>query len=88
MSLKFPDSNSLELSVIRALKENGGSATTSEIDRFVIKDLMLTIDQVSQIRSGNRSEIQYRLAWVRTKAKKKGLIERTLNRTWRLSQQS
>lgn len=84
MSVKFPDSSTLEASVIKALKANGGTARTEVIDKFVSDDLRLTSEQLSAIRSGKRTEIQYRLAWVRTKAKSRGLIEKTANRTWTL----
>lgn len=85
MKVKFPDSSALEASVIKALKANGGTARTEVIDKYVAEDLLLTPEQLGQIRSGNRTEIQYRLAWVRTKAKRKGLIEKTMNRTWKLT---
>jgi restriction endonuclease Mrr len=84
MSVKCPDSSTLEASVIKALKANGGTARTEVIDKFVSDDLQLTQEQLAEIRSGNRTEIQYRLAWVRTKAKSRGLIEKTANRTWTL----
>jgi len=86
MTVKFPDSSTLETSVLKAIKVNGGSARTEEIDKFVSDDLKLSSEQLAQIRSGNRTEIQYRLAWVRTKAKSRGLIEKTANRTWKLTE--
>lgn len=85
MTIKFPDSNSLEASVLRALKSQNGVAQTKEIDNFVSKDLGLTNEQLELIRSGNRTEIQYRLAWIRTKAKGRGLIEKGTNGTWTLT---
>ena len=85
MAVKFPDSSTLETSLLKAIKANGGSARTNEIDKFVSEDLKLSAEQLTQIRSGNRTEIQYRLAWVRTKAKSRGLIEKTANRTWKLT---
>ena len=84
MTVKFPDSSTLETSVLKAIKANGGNARTEDIDKFVSEDLKLSAEQLAQIRSGNRTEIQYRLAWVRTKAKNRGLIEKTSNRTWAL----
>jgi restriction system protein len=86
MTAMFPDSHTLETSVLKAIKAFGGSARTEEIDKFVSKDLKLSPEQLAQIRSGNRTEIQYRLAWVRTKAKSRGLIEKTANRTWKLTE--
>jgi restriction system protein len=82
VAIKYPDSSTLEASVLKAIKANGGSARTDVIDKFVSEDLKLTPEQLSQIRNGNRTEIQYRLAWVRTKAKGRGLIMKTANRTW------
>jgi restriction system protein len=84
MTIQYPDSATLEEAVLKAIKANGGAANPQEIDSFVTKELNLTQEQVSQIRSGNRTEIQYRLAWVRTKAKNRGLIEKSTNRTWKL----
>jgi restriction system protein len=84
MSVKYPNSTTLEASILKALKALGGSAKSSEIDGFVMKDLDFTHEQKTQIRSGNRTEIQYRLAWVRTKAKKSGLIEKVGNNSWKL----
>ena len=86
MTVTFPDSNTLEASVLKAIKASGGNAKTEDIDKFVGKDLQLSTEQLTQIRSGNRTEIQYRLAWVRTKAKSRGLIEKTANRTWKLTE--
>ena len=85
MTVKFPDSSTLETSLLKAIKANGGIARTDEIDKFVSEDLKLSAEQLAQIRSGNRTEIQYRLAWVRTKAKSRGLIEKTANRPWKLT---
>ena len=88
MTVKYPDSATLEAAVLNAIKEFGGSAKTNEIDKVVIKNLDLTHEQISQIRSGNRTELQYRLAWVRTKAKNRGLIEKSANNTWKLAENS
>jgi len=88
MSVKFPDSNTLEASVLKAIQSLGGSARTDQIDKFVSEDLELSEEQISQIRSGNRTEIKYRLAWIRTNAKNKGLITKVSGSTWRLTSQS
>ena len=88
MGVKFPDSSTLETSVLKAIRSLGGSARTDQIDNFVSEDLKLSEEQLAQIRSGNRTEIQYRLAWVRTKAKSRGLIVKTANRTWKLTDQA
>jgi restriction endonuclease Mrr len=46
--------------------------TDQQILKQVIAELKLSESQVSQIHSGSRTELEYRLAWARTNAKKKG----------------
>ena len=85
MSRLFPDQKTMEASLIRALQANSGTATNSEISNFVAKDLALSEEQISQIRQGARTEFEYRLAWVRSRAKASGKIERVGSRTWKLA---
>lgn len=80
----FPTSTSLETAVIGILKESGRPLKSKEIDELVIKKLEISKDLIDVIHSGSRTEIAYRLAWVRTKAKKKGLLERLPTNQWRL----
>lgn len=84
MSVKFPDQKTLEGALLRALAALGGQGRNDSIDDFVIRDLDLSESQRLVVRGDGRSEIQYRLAWVRTKAKSKGLIERIGPAKWRL----
>ena len=85
MKSSLPRSSELEASTIRVLTSSSGSVKSSEIDYLVIADLKLTSEQLAITHSGSRSEISYRLAWVRTKAKQKGLIERLPTNQWKLS---
>jgi len=80
--LTFPTSAELLLAVVDAVKKAGGNANNQQIQEIVIKDLKLSPEQVAVIHSGNRSELEYRLAWARTNAKKKGLIQLSGPRTW------
>jgi restriction system protein len=80
--LSFPTSAVLMLAVVDAIKKAGGKASNRQIQEIVIKDLKLSSEQVAVIHSGNRSELEYRLAWARTNAKKKGLINSSGPRTW------
>lgn len=82
---KFPTSSTLEQSTLNALKSLDGQATNHQILEYVMKDLKLDPTIIEIKRSGNRSELEYRLAWVRTKAKKKGLISRADNKQWKLT---
>jgi restriction system protein len=80
----MPTSSELTKSLLKILSEHPNGLTVREIDQAVIKAMDLSNEVTSKIRSGNRTEIQYRLAWCRTKAKKAKLIERTGSSSWKL----
>lgn len=80
----MPSSSDLKQSVIDSIKANGGRATNAEILAWTIKNLSLVQTQLEVMRAGNRSEIEYRLAWARTRASKEGLIHRSGPSTWSL----
>jgi len=81
----MPTSAELESAVLRALASKGGNSTNSEIYQWVISNLEISKPQLEIMRSGNRTEIEYRLAWARTRASKKGLIYRTGPSSWALT---
>jgi restriction system protein len=74
---KIPRSSDLVEVIILSLKELGGAASSKQIDQKAIELLQLSSVQVSLKHSegsSNRTEIQYRLAWARTLAKRRNLI--------------
>jgi restriction system protein len=81
----WPTSTELTQEVIKALLKFGGRATVDQIDKQVKESLNLNDDLLKTMRSENRSELQYRLAWVRTKAKQKGLVTRTSPGVWEIA---
>jgi restriction endonuclease Mrr len=81
----MPTSVELSTSLLKILAQHPNGLTVREIDQAVIQDLGISSELASQIRSGNRTEIQYRLAWCRTKAKKAKLIDRTGPSSWKLA---
>ena len=81
----MPTSAELESAVLKALESKGGNSTNTEIYQWVIVNLKIPKDQLEVMRSGNRSEIEYRLAWARTRASKKGLIHRNGPSSWALT---
>lgn len=81
-SLIFPNSKSLEESLFRCLAKSDVPLSNTDIERLVIDDLKLDSKIVSLIRSGSRTELQYRLAWARTKLKSKGLIVKVESQKW------
>ena len=84
MTSKLPTSIELNTSLLKILAQYPSGLTVREIDQAVIQDLEISSELANQIRSGNRTEIQYRMAWCRTKAKKQGLVERMSPNTWKL----
>ena len=81
---QFPSSAELVEAVILALKALGGAGENQQILKQVIGNLKLTESQINQIHSGSRTELEYRLAWARTNAKKKGLITSNGRNSWSL----
>ena len=75
----------LALIVVMGLKESGGEASNDTIRKFVIQYLELTDDEVTQIHSGKRTKLDYKLAWARTIAKKNGLISSAGPSRWKLT---
>jgi hypothetical protein len=84
MTEKLPVSAQLESALLKVLREAGVPLKSTEIDEKVAIELKLTPGQLAILHSGSRTEIGYRLAWVRTKAKKKGLLERLPTNKWAL----
>ncbi len=85
MTETMPSSTELSVSLLRILTEHPNGLSVREIDQAVIRDLQISEVLAKQIRTGNRTEFQYRMAWCRTKAKKAGLIERTGPSSWKKS---
>lgn len=86
MNEPWPTSNELTDALLRALDRFGGSGNVTDIDNEVIKYVKLSEAQSQVKRSGNRTEIQYRLAWIRTKAKQNGLVTKEANRFWKITE--
>jgi restriction system protein len=85
MQTIWPSSSELTKAMLEVLVKLGGSATVDQIDKGVIDLFDLSDDLKSKMRSENRSEIQYRLAWIRTKSKQKGLVTRESPKFWRIT---
>lgn len=82
--VKLPSSQELRNALLVVLGTSTEAMSTGAIDAAVASMLNLTSEQKAIIRSGNRTEFAYRLAWERTHAKNKGLIERVGTRNWRI----
>lgn len=74
--------------MLNALRARGGEATNAEIREAVAAELQLTAEDLAVLHNpakGKRTEVEYRLAWARTRLKNAGLIERVRPQVWRLS---
>jgi restriction system protein len=70
--------------LLKVLAEAGRPLSNSEIEAAIIKNLQIPEHLVRVIHSGKRTELQYRLAWARTKAKSSGKITSPKRETWAL----
>ena len=79
---QLPKYQDLISPMIRVLTDAGKPLSNSEIEAGVIAELKIPTSLSSAIHSGHRTELQYRLAWARTKAKSSGLIASPARETW------
>lgn len=72
--------------VLQAIKRLGGSATVTELDEEVIKNLNLTGEEIAQSHNERMTELQYRLTWARSYLKAYGLLDNSGRGVWVLTQ--
>ena len=82
----WPPSKELTDALLKVLLRHGGTGNVSVLDLEVSKEVKLSETHLKIMRSGNRSEIQYRMAWIRTKAKQSGLIKKDSNKVWSITE--
>lgn len=82
--VQMPTSKELLEATLNGIRALGGKATNEQILEWTISNLNLNREQTSAVRSGRRTELEYRLAWARTAARKSGLIERSGPSSWTL----
>jgi restriction system protein len=68
------------------LLASGLVLSNAQIRDELAKKLSLDSEQLSQIHSGSRTEFEYRLAWARTYAKSKGLIQSPTRMHWQITE--
>ena len=85
-SAEIPSVKTLAPAVEKAIRELGGEATLQEIEEAVIRDLGLTTNQTECLHSPDtkRTELDYRLAWTRTRLRRDGIIDRVGRGIWAL----
>ena len=79
----LPNFNTLQGALLLMFKTFPGQTFTNlEIEKFVIQELGISENAQRIPREKSRTELQYRLAWARTKAKSAGLIVRNGTKSW------
>ncbi|MDD4291020.1 MAG: restriction endonuclease [Clostridia bacterium] len=86
--IKSPTQIELMEPVYSALVELGGSATIDEIREKVIDMLHLSEEIIDEphINNPQQTELEYQLAWARTRLKKYGAITNSARGIWMISQ--
>lgn len=71
--------------LLKAIHNLGGSASLSEQEDEVASILGLTEKEISEIHRGNRTKLDYRLAWARNYLKRYGLLDNSSRGVWSLT---
>ena len=82
--VSLPSSPDLENAILEVLTRNVGELTNEQITQKVIAFLNISKEAQQVMHTPTRTELDYRLAWARTRASKKNLIERTAPKTWKV----
>ena len=80
---KMPSSLELERAILEVLTKASTPLTNEQISEKVVVFLEICTEITEVMHSQSRTELDYRLAWARTKASKKNLIERVGPKTWK-----
>lgn len=83
--MAIPKYDELFNPLLQALHELGGSASVSEMEEKVAEILKLSDKEVNEIHRGNRTKLNYRLAWSRNYLKRFGLLENSSRGIWSLT---
>lgn len=82
----IPTYNKLFNPVIEAIKNLGGSAKNDEILSEISKILKLTDEEASELyNGGNRSVLDYRVAWAKSYLKVYGILSNSTRGVWSLT---
>ena len=82
-NLKYKD---LLNPTLKAVKELGGSANSSEIEEKIIEILNLTDNQINEIHKETRTKLNYQLGWAKNNLKNYGLLENSSRGIWSLTE--
>lgn len=83
--MAVPTNDELFNPLLKALHELGGSASVAEMEEKVALILNLSEEDANEIHRGNRTKLNYRLAWARNYLKRFGLLENSTRGVWSLT---
>jgi restriction system protein len=83
--MPVPKHDDLFNPLLQALRDLGGSASTTEQEDRVAAILKLSDKDVAEIHQGTKTKLGYRLAWARTYLKNYGLLENSSRGIWALT---
>lgn len=79
----MPSASELEKAILFVFNQAAGSLTNEQISENVINHLKITPEVSTIMHSESRTELDYRLAWARTRLSKKNSIIRVGPKTWK-----
>ena len=83
--MPIPTYDELLTPALQAVHELGGSYSIREMSDHVAARLQLTEEEVNEVHKGNRTKLEYRLAWARTYLKNYGLLDNSTRGVWSLT---
>jgi len=83
--MPIPKYDDLFNPLLQAMHKLGGSASISEQEDEVALTLRLSEDEISEIHTGNRTKLSYRLAWARNYLKNYGVLDNSARGIWALT---
>jgi restriction system protein len=83
--MSIPKFDELFNPVLEAIKKLGGSASISELDEEVTKNLHLTDKEIAEAHNERMTELEYRLGWARSYLKAYGLLNNSERGIWVLT---
>lgn len=84
-AIAIPKFDELFNPVLEAIKKLGGSASISELDEEVTKNLHLTDKEIAQAHNERMTELEYQLAWARSYLKAYELLDNSQRGIWVLT---
>lgn len=91
MNNKIPQYHGFFNPLLKALKALGGSGSVQELNQKILESMNFSNEAMEvphNAETGNKSEIEYRLAWARTYLKKYGVINNSSRGVWSLTKKA